>query len=171
MIAGFSAVRRRIERQLRQTRDDLEADIENRKRAEDALRRSEAYLAEAEKLSKTGSWAWSPVTRETLYWSDEMFRIFELDPRQGAPPAETFWQRVHPDDRDRVYEVTVQAAIQKADYVHDHRIALPGGKVKHIHAIGHPITNAGGEVVQYIGTSMDVTERKRAEQSHDVLHC
>jgi transcriptional regulator with GAF, ATPase, and Fis domain len=90
-----------------------------------------------------------------------MFRIFALDRQQGLPPTETFWDRVHPEDRDGMYELMRKAVHEKTEYVHDHRIVLPDGAVKHIHAIGHPLLDAG-EVVQYIGTSMDVTEQVRS---------
>jgi len=93
-----------------------------------------------------------------------MFRIFALDPRQGLPPTEAFWERVHPEDRDGMYQLMRKAVEEKTEYVHNHRIVLPGGTVKHIHAIGHALLDAAGEVVDYIGTSMDVTERKRAEE-------
>ena len=85
-------------------------DITERKRAEEALRRSEAYLAEGQRLSHTGSWAWSPVTLQTLYWSEEMFRIFGLNPQEGLPTAEAFWQRIHPEDLDRARELLLKAA-------------------------------------------------------------
>jgi formate hydrogenlyase transcriptional activator len=139
-------------------------DIEDRKQAEEALRRSEAYLAEAQRLSKTGSWAYNAATEKTIYWCEEMFRIFELDPQQGPPTSEAFWERVHPEDRDSMVELMRKAAREKTDYEHDHRIVLPDGAVKHIHAIGHPVLNRAGDVVEFVGTAIDVTERKRAEE-------
>jgi PAS domain S-box-containing protein len=134
-----------------------------RKLTQEALRRSESYLTEAQRLSKTGSWAWSPTTQKTLYWSEEMFRIFAFDPKQGVPSTETFFQRIHPEDRDGMFERMVKAGNEKTEYVHDHRIVLPDGTVKHIHAIGHPVL-AAGEAVEFVGTSVDITERKRAEE-------
>jgi PAS domain S-box-containing protein len=98
-----------------------------------------------------------------LYWSEEMFRIFAFDPREGLPTNERFWERIHPEDRDSVHEVLRMAVHGKTEYVHDHRLVLPDGTVKHIHAIGHPVLNAAGDVVEFVGTSVDVTERKRAE--------
>jgi len=148
----------------------LVTDIEDRKRAEEQLRRSEAYLAEAQRLTHTGSWGWNTVTTEGLYFSEEMFRIFALDPQQGVPPPEKFWERVHPEDRDAMYELMLKAAGEKTEYEHDHRIVLPDGTVKHVHAIGHPVFNGAGDVVEFFGTTVDVTERKHAEAERERLH-
>jgi PAS domain S-box-containing protein len=138
-------------------------DITERKRAEDALRRNQAYRAEGQRLAHMGSWAWSPATREGLYWSDEMCRIYGFNPRDGVPTAAAFWQRIHPEDLDRTRELLLKAAAGNMDYEHDHRIVLPSGTVKHIHALGHPMLDENGKVVEYVGTAMDVTERKLAE--------
>jgi signal transduction histidine kinase len=138
-----------------------------RRQTQDALSRSEAYLAEAQRLTHTGSWAWDSRTNEGLYWSDEMFRIFELDPQQGPPPAKMFWELVHPDDRESMQELVRNAVQAKSSFEHDHRILLPDGTVKHIHAIGHPLIDGTG--VEYVGTSIDVTERKRAEAERERL--
>jgi signal transduction histidine kinase len=98
-----------------------------------------------------------------------MFRIFALDPQEGLPTSETFWQRIHPEDRESMRELLWKSALEKTEYVHDHRIMLPDGKVRHIHAIGHPVLDEYGQVAAYIGTAMDVTERKRAEQERERL--
>ena len=138
-------------------------DVTERNHTEETLRRSESYLAEAQRMSRTGSWAFRPMN-ECVYWSEEMFRIFELDPQQGLPTSEAFWERVHPEDRDSTYEVWRKAARDKAGFEHDHRIVLPDGTVKHIHAIGHPVLDRAGDVIEFRGTAIDVTERKRAEE-------
>jgi len=135
-----------------------------RKLAEDALRRSEAYLAESQRLSRTGSWALNPATGETIYCSPEMFRIFGFDPQEGLPGLDRFRERVHPEDRPRVIGSFDKAAREKADFVEDQRIVLPDGQVKQIHITGHPVLAKTGELVEYVGTAIDVTDRKAAEE-------
>jgi PAS domain S-box-containing protein len=94
-----------------------------------------------------------------------MFRIFGLNPDEGVPPTETFWQRIHPEDLERTRELLLTAAAANMEYEHDHRIVLPDGTVKHIHATGHPVPDENGKVAEYVGTAVDVTERKRAEEA------
>jgi PAS domain S-box-containing protein len=140
-------------------------DIENLKRTERRLRQSESNLAEAQRLSRTGSWALSPATTKILYWSEECYRIWGFDPVQGLPNRETVWRRIHPGDRDRMYKETQEALRQKRDYKVDFRIVLPDGTVKYLEAIGHHLFSEHGELVQVVGTNVDVTERKRAEEA------
>jgi PAS domain S-box-containing protein len=111
----------------------LTEDITERKRAEQGLRRSEAYLAEAQRLTKTGSWAYNPAAEKTIYWSAEMLRIFGLDPeRSNLPDREEFLRLIHPEDRDRFNERIDKARREKADFVQDYKIVLTDGTVKHI---------------------------------------
>jgi len=140
-------------------------DIEDRKRMGDDLRRSEAYLAEAQRLSHIGSFVYSPRSRKTLYWSEELFQIFGLDPRHGIPDYDESRRLVHPDDLDTVSESCLQGFREKADFTQDFRLLLRDGTVKHLYVIWHPILDKAGEVVEYFGTAMDVTERKHAEES------
>jgi PAS domain S-box-containing protein len=140
-------------------------DIEERKRAEQALRRSEAYLAEAQRLTHTGTCAIDGASRETLYWSEEMFRLFGFDPQQGLPMWDQWLQRIHPEDRDRVKMAGDRTFIKKVDCDVEFRIVKPDGTLKQIHGIGHPVLNPEGELVQVVGTMVDITERRRAEEA------
>jgi PAS domain S-box-containing protein len=143
----------------------MSVDIDEGKKAEDRLRRSEAYLAEAQRLSHTGTWVLSPTTMRYLYWSDESYRIWAFDPLQGFPSRDTVWQRIHPDDRDRVWEKVQEALRQKKKYSGEFRIVFPNGTVKYLAATCHHQFSTNGELVEVIGTNVDVTERKRAEQA------
>ena len=133
------------------------------KLAQEKLQRSEAYLAEAAKLTHTGIWAWDPRSEKVLHCSDEMFRIFGLDPRTSSPTRETFWQQMHPEDRNWVIEKFEKSLREKVDSFAEYRAILPDGTVRHINALGHPVLNEDGELIEFVGTAIDVTERKRAE--------
>ena len=145
----------------------LSVDIDEGKKAEDQLRRSEAYLAEAQALSHTGSAAFNDTT--ILYWSDETYRILGFDPRDGLPSYEAAAQRTHPDDQERVREQARRAVQQKRDFKLEYRILLPIGSVKHIEMNAHPKFSEGGELVEVVSTLIDVTERKRAQEEHERL--
>jgi len=138
-----------------------------RKLTHERLQRSEAYLAEAQRLSHTGSWAFN--ARGPVYWSEETFRIWGLDPQQGLPDREVVLQRIHSEDRDRVLEHALKAVRDKEDYAADFRIVLPDGTIKYIHGLGHPVFSSTGDLLEVVGTQVDVTERKLAEQERERL--
>jgi PAS domain S-box-containing protein len=139
----------------------LSEDITQRKRAEEALQRSEAYLAEAQKLTHTGSWVWN-VRTDALLWSQEVFRIYDFDPEKMAHRTWEFFDRVHPEDRPKLErrKKRMQSAQKEwSDSEIDFRVVLPDGTIKHLHSIAHPVIESGDEVV---GTVMDVTEQWKA---------
>jgi PAS domain-containing protein len=140
-------------------------DVTEQKHREEALRRSETYLADAQKMTRTGSWAWAPGRDEWSYWSEEMFRVFEFDPRQGLPTVEMSRQRVHPEDRGQVSERARKTLQDKEEYVNDYRLQFPDGRLKYLHVIGHPVFNEAGEITEFVGTSVDVTEQKHIEEA------
>ncbi|HZW81710.1 MAG TPA: PAS domain-containing protein [Candidatus Deferrimicrobiaceae bacterium] len=140
-------------------------DIEQRKRAEGALRRSEAYLAEAQRVTHTGSCAVDGASRGILYWSEEMFRLYGFEPQHGLPTWDQWMQRIHPEDHEKFRTAGDKTFLQKVHCDVEFRIVRPDGTVRNIHAIGHPVLNANGELVQVVGTMVDITEPKRTEES------
>jgi len=135
-------------------------DIDERKRAEEAVRRSEAYLAEAQRLSHTGSFGWKIPSGE-IFWSDETFRIFEYD-RSVKPTIDSVVQRVHPQDRADFQKVSDGASRGATDFEHTYRLLLPDGRVKHVHAKAHALQNASRNR-EFVGAVTDITERKTSE--------
>ena len=132
-------------------------DISDRKRAEEELRRSEAFLAEGQRLTHTGSWGWN-IPSGRIFCSKEALRILDLDPDQPEPSIATLWQRVAPDDRPWVGEIVVTAAKRRRDLEHDVRFLTSGGTVRTIHVAAHTTVNALGEP-EYMGVIIDVQER------------
>ena len=132
-----------------------------------ALHRSEAYLAEAQQLSQTGSVAFNQTS--VLYFSDETYRILGFDPRLGLPSREAVVQRIHPDDRESALKLGREGRRQKRDYKLGYRIILPNGTIKYIETTSHPKFAASGELIEVVSTIVDVTERKRAQHEHDKL--
>jgi PAS domain S-box-containing protein len=140
-------------------------DVTAAKQAEEALRRSESYLAEAQRLTHMGSWVWRVMGREALHLSEEWYRIYGFDPEDGIPTWEQRLQRIHPEDRAKWQGAIDRAIDEKGDYEVEVRILLPDGTVKYIHTVGHPVLNASGELMQFVGSSMEISERKRTEEA------
>ena len=143
----------------------LSAEISRRKRIEQDLRRSEAYLAEAQRLSHTGSWAFNVKTRRIIHASEEHYLMFGFDPGEDMPVWEDWMRRIHPDDRERAIQTLRQKLQQRTDYELDLRLVHPDGTIKYIHVLGHPVLNRSGDLVEFVGTSIDMTDRKRAEEA------
>ncbi len=184
LIAGsLSAAQRSATESLRSARDDLKVTVEElqksnealqaesreRKSAEESLRRSEGYLAEAQRLSHTGSWASIPASGEIKYFSEECYRVLGFDPRDGQPGYETFSLRIHPDDRAKVSQAVEAAGRENAEFELDYRIVHPSSGIRDIHVVGHPVASPSGDFVEFVGTVMDITERKRAEEERERL--
>jgi PAS domain S-box-containing protein len=152
--------------ELRQARNELEIKVAERT-AE--LRRSEAYLAEAQRLTHTGSWACNIFRREMRHSSEEHSRLYGFDPDKGLPSFKEFHHRIHPEDRAVVMQTLEKAGRAGIDSEAHFRVVLPDGTTKYVHGVGHPVFNASGEVVEYVGILMDVTERKRADEERERL--
>jgi predicted ATPase/signal transduction histidine kinase len=129
--------------------------------AEAGLRRSESYLTEAQRLSHTGSFGWRPSSGE-VYWSEETFRIFELDRAATPAAALTMRQRIHPEDVATWRQVVERAANAGQDYAHQYRLRMPDGRVKHLHVVAHATRTEKGDV-DFVGAVMDVTAIRLAE--------
>ncbi len=134
------------------------------KLAEDALQRSERYLAEAQRLTHTGSWGWRVAGKEALHLSEEWYRIYGFDPQHGMPNREQRLERIHPEDRAKYVATIDRAVAANSDYDIEYRI-IPGGTVKHVQSVGHPVLDASGNLVQFVGSTTDITERKLAEEA------
>jgi transcriptional regulator with GAF, ATPase, and Fis domain len=170
LVGWFSAVRRRAERLLTEARDNLEFRVAERtgeltnaneqlENTQAELRRREAYLAEAQGLSHTGSFGWSVISQE-ISWSEETYNIFEQD-RAVKPTLELLLQRVHPDDRDLVQQTMARASVTEASFDLGHRLLMPDGSVKHLNVSARSLTNSSGEL-EFVGAVTDVTAATQA---------
>jgi C4-dicarboxylate-specific signal transduction histidine kinase len=159
---GLSRLAPSVRRAMREAEGRAE-----RKKAEEALRRSEAYLVEAQRLSHTGSFGWNVLSGE-VYWSDETYRIFEYE-TMTKPTIQRAIDRCHQDDRMRLKQVLERAAMEKSDFNIEHRLMMPDGSVKHIRTVARPSTDEDPQSWVYVGAVIDITERKRAEREHERL--
>jgi PAS domain S-box-containing protein len=176
LMIRVARTRNELERRVAERTADLMRSNENllheiamHSQIESELRLSEAYLAEAQRLSHTGSWAWSPATNSIRYWSEECYRVQGFDPRGGQPRYEVFFQSIHSEDQGRVAEVIASAVREKREFEFDYRIVHPSGEIRDAHSIGHPVFSPSGDLVEYVGTIIDVTERRLAEKERERL--
>jgi signal transduction histidine kinase/PAS domain-containing protein len=153
--------RRRAEEELREARDELEVKVAERT-AE--LRRSEAYLAEGQRLSHTGSFALNVSDGEFTHSSSEHSRLFGFHLEQGVPALEEFLERIHPEDRAKFADAIERGIGEAASLETEYRIVAPGSPLRYLRALTHPVFGESGEVEEFVGTVMDVSERKRAEE-------
>jgi two-component system, LuxR family, sensor kinase FixL len=175
-VVSLTAAQRRAAESLRDARDDLhrtvqelkrinealQAENAERKRAEDALRRSEAYLAEAQKLSQTGSWACTAERLETTYFSTEMFRMMGLPAGENPPSTERIGKYFAPEAWARIMELFETARREKVTCDGEFPMVLPDGSNRVIRILGHPVLNAAGDIVEFVGTTIDITEQRQA---------
>jgi PAS domain S-box-containing protein len=147
--------------ELIKVNEELSKEIVERKRSEEQLRRSEAYLAQAQRLSRTGSFGWTPSSGE-IHWSDESFRIFALDPKV-KPTVDVVLEHVHPDDREVVRRAIRETSQGEKDLDIMHRIVTPDGSVKHVHVLSRTMMDMAGNP-EIVGAITDVTERVMHEQ-------
>ena len=160
-VTYLSSAQRAAAESLRRSRDDLLAALEHQKQVEDVLQHSEMYLAEAQRLSQTGSFGWD-VSSGEIFWSEESFRIFGYD-KTPSVTVDMVLQRVHPEDRALVQRTIDRASRDGKDFDYEYRLLMPDGSVKHVHVVAHPVRDHGDQL-EFIGALMDVTAAKQAEE-------
>src|SRR6516225_829463 len=136
--------------------------VEDRKQAENALRRSEAYLAEAQRLSHVGSWGWDYHKKEINHWSLETYVVFGFDIADGPVSWQQARSRIHPDDLESFDKNKERVATERIELEFDFRLVHPGGAIRYAHCVCRPVIGATGEVAELVGSLMDVTEQHQS---------
>ncbi len=139
---------------------------ENEARAAEARRKSEVFFSEGQRLSHTGSWAYIVATDE-LVWSEEHCRLLGYDPATTKPTLDLFWQRVHPEDLPGMRQDFARAVQQKRGVDREFRVVLPDGTTKYLHGMDQAVVDETGRLIEFVGTTMDVSDRKQAEAALD----
>jgi diguanylate cyclase (GGDEF)-like protein/PAS domain S-box-containing protein len=143
-------------------------DLTRARRQETELRQSRARLLEAQRMAQLGNWDLD-LTNNTLAWSDEIYRIFEIDPAKFGASYEAFLGAIHPDDRERVNRAYTESVKNKTPYDIEHRLLMKDGRVKHVHERGETFYDDAGKPLRSVGTVQDITERKRTEEQLNYL--
>jgi len=143
---------------------ELAAEKDIRRQAEADLQRSEAFLAEGQRISHTGSWRWH-VPSGKLIWSDEYYRLLGFEPEQVEPTPNLFLETLHPEDRPVIQNMLDSAIRERADFEFEFRIIHPDGSIKYFQDVGRAVVNMAGEVDELVGTTMAITDCKRAEEA------
>ena len=140
-------------------------DVTAARETEQKLRRSEAYLAEAQRLSHTSSWAWDVRLQEFVYLSPEVYHLFGFDPEGDLLSPQSFQDRIVPEDRDLIVEMARNAVREKRDFEVEFRVDVPDGRTRYVNSVGHPLVGADGGVTELVGTHIDVTEQRLAREA------
>jgi PAS domain S-box-containing protein len=178
LVGSLSVAQRSATESLKRARDELKETVRElirtnqtltqesfeRKRVEEKLRESDAYLHEAQRVSHTGSWSHDFLSGVVTI-SPEVIRIWGIEPCENASVTEIFFGRMHPEDRPVVEQEYEAARLKKAEFQSNYRIVLPDGEVKNIRSIAHPILNETGDILEFVGAAMDVTAAKEAEEA------
>ncbi|MBI4548187.1 MAG: PAS domain S-box protein [Ignavibacteriae bacterium] len=153
-----------LEKRVEQRTRELQEEINERKRAEEKIKKSEMLLSEAQQVSHLGSWEWD-IPTDTVTWSDELYRLYGIEPHSISINYESFLMRVHPEDRSFIDETVRRSYESHEPFAFDHRIVLPDGGIRWLYGRGRVIVDGSGKAIRMMGTSQDITERKLAEEN------
>ena len=147
---------------LSRANEELQSEIIERKSAEEKIRRGKAFLAEGQRISRTGTWSWNVASGKAT-WSEEHYRIFGFDPEKTEASFQMFMETVHPEDREFIKQKLDEAIYERTGFDLEFRLALADGSIKHVQGVGRAALGSSGEVDSFTGTTVDISERKRGE--------